>query len=48
MTQWGMALLLGYVVLGLSGVARRKSGRIAVLVTVIALAAAFAQYGALR
>jgi hypothetical protein len=48
MTQWGMALLLVYVVLGLTGIAWRKSGRIAVLVTVIAIGAAMAQYGALR
>jgi hypothetical protein len=48
MTQWSLILLLAYVVLGLIAVAWRKSGRIAVLVTVVTLTAAMAQYGALR
>ncbi len=48
MTQWGMALLLAYVGLGLSGAAWRKSAHIAILITIVALAGAFAQYGALR
>jgi hypothetical protein len=48
MTQWGMVLLGVFVALGLSPGAWRKTGRLAVLVTVVAIAAAMASYGAVR
>jgi hypothetical protein len=48
MTQWAFGLLVAYVVLGLVHTAWRKAGRVAVLVTVVAIGAAMAQYGALR
>jgi hypothetical protein len=48
MTQWGMVLLGVYVALGLGPGSWRKTGRIAVIVTVIVIAGAMAEYGALR
>lgn len=47
MTHWGMALLAAYVVLACSGLGWRKAGRLAALLTVLALVYAFHSYGAL-
>jgi hypothetical protein len=48
MTQWGIVLLGVYVALGLIPGAWRKAGRLAAILTVVLIAVAFAQYGAVR
>ena len=47
MTHWAMALLVVYVVLACSRVGWRKAGRLATLLTVVAMVYAFHSYGAL-
>lgn len=48
MTTWGYGLLVVFVALGLGPASWRKAGRIAFLVSVLVIGAAFAQYHALR
>jgi hypothetical protein len=49
MTQWGLALLVAYIALGLSNkLTWRKAGRVAALSTAVVLIGVFASYGALR
>jgi hypothetical protein len=47
MTHWGYALLVLYVVLGLSPVPLRKAGRVMGLVTLLVIGSALYSYGAL-
>jgi hypothetical protein len=48
MTQWGTLLLVLYVLLGLSRATWRKAGRIALILTTLALVGVMASYGAVR
>lgn len=47
MTSWGYGLLAVFVGLGLSPVSWRKSGRLAAMIALVAMAYAFYNYGAL-
>ena len=48
MTRWGVLLLLAYVALGLSPVARGKATHLAVGLTAVVLVLVMVQTGALR
>ncbi len=47
MTKWGYALLVAFVILGASPIGWRKAGRVAALLTLLALSYAFHSYHAL-